>query len=97
MAAGVLEGLRSIGLSVPEDVSVVGYDDVSWAGLTSPPLTTVRQSISLLSQSAVRTVLGSGEGSRRPARTELAIAPQLVVRRTTAAAPSVRGGPPYRG
>ncbi|MFC0674142.1 LacI family DNA-binding transcriptional regulator [Brachybacterium hainanense] len=87
MASGALEGLRSIGLSTPEDVSVLGYDDVSWAGLTTPPLTTIRQSVSLMARSAVRTVLAGGQGSRRPTRTELAIRPQLIVRGSTGAAP----------
>lgn len=87
MAAGALEGLRSIDLRIPEDVSVIGYDDVSWAGLTTPPLTTVRQSVTLMARAAVRAVLAGGEGSRRPSRTELAIRPQLIVRGSTGAAP----------
>lgn len=87
MAAGALEGLRSQGLSVPRDVSVVGYDDVFWASLTDPPLTTVRQAVGPIARAAVRTALGGGEDSRRPARTEVVFRPQLVVRGSTAAAP----------
>lgn len=87
MAAGALEGVRSLGLSVPTDISVVGYDDVSWASLTSPPLTTVRQAISQMARAAVVSALGGGEQSRRPARSEVVVRPQLVVRGSTAAAP----------
>ncbi|MGY5763688.1 LacI family DNA-binding transcriptional regulator [Brachybacterium sp. DNPG3] len=87
MAAGALEAIHSLGLSVPSDVSVVGYDDVFWASLTNPPLTTVRQAVASLSRAAVRAVLAGGESSRRPARTEVVVRPQLVVRGTTAAAP----------
>ncbi|WP_434176878.1 LacI family DNA-binding transcriptional regulator [Brachybacterium conglomeratum] len=87
MAAGALEGVRSLGLAVPRDVSVVGYDDVFWASLTNPPLTTVRQAVGSIARAAVRTALGGGEGSRRPARTEVVFRPQLVVRGSTAAAP----------
>lgn len=88
MAAGVLEGVRSLGLSVPGDISVVGYDDVFWAALTNPPLTTVRQAVGSIARAAVRTALsGSSEESRRPARTEVVVRPQLVVRGSTAAAP----------
>lgn len=87
MAAGALEGVRSQGLSVPRDVSVVGYDDVFWASLTDPPLTTVRQAVGPIARAAVRTALGGGEDSRRPARTEVVFRPQLVVRGSTAAAP----------
>lgn len=87
MAAGALEGVRSQGLRVPQDVSVVGYDDVSWASLTHPPLTTVRQAVGPIARAAVRTALSGGEESRRPARTEVVVRPQLVVRGSTAAAP----------
>ena len=87
MAAGALEGVRSQGLNVPRDVSVAGYDDVSWAALTSPPLTTVRQAVGSIARAAVRSALGGGEDSRRPARTEVVVPPQLIVRGSTAAAP----------
>lgn len=92
MAAGALEGVRSLGLSVPQDVSVVGYDDVFWASLTHPPLTTVRQAVPQIARAAVRTALAAGEGSRRPLRTEVVVRPQLVVRGSTAAAPAVAPG-----
>lgn len=89
MAAGALEAVRSQGLVVPRDVSVVGYDDVFWASLTNPPLTTVRQAVGSIARAAVRTALGGGEDSRRPARTEVVVQPQLVVRGSTAAVPEV--------
>ena len=87
MAAGALEGVRSLGLAVPRDVSVVGYDDVFWASLTNPPLTTVRQAVGSIARAAVRTALSGGEDSRRPTRTEVVVRPQLIVRGSTAAAP----------
>lgn len=87
MAAGAIEGSRAVGRSVPGDVSVVGYDDVQWAPLTSPALTTVRQAIPEMSRSAVRAVLERGESSRRSAHSEVAVRPQLIVRGSTAAAP----------
>ena len=92
MAAWVLEGVRSHGLSVPEDISVVGYDDVFSAGLTDPPLTTVRQAVNSIARAAVRAALGGGEESRRPARTEVVVRPQLIVARSTAAAPEGSAG-----
>ncbi|HIY25404.1 MAG TPA: LacI family transcriptional regulator [Candidatus Brachybacterium merdigallinarum] len=91
MAAGALEGVRSLGLTVPEDVSVVGYDDVFWAALTNPPLTTVRQAVTSIARAAVRAALAGGEQSRRPARTEVVVRPQLVSRGSTAAAPGTAG------
>lgn len=87
MAAGVIDGARSAGASIPDDVSVVGHDDVAWAELATPPLTTVRQNVPLMAQSAVRALLSSGEGRRRPPRTELLVRPQLIVRGSTTTAP----------
>lgn len=87
MAAGALEGVRSQGLSVPREISVVGYDDVFWASLTNPPLTTVRQAVGSIARAAVRAALGGGEDSRRPARTEVVVRPQLIMRGSTGAAP----------
>src|SRR5699024_11998146 len=88
MAAGALEGVRSQGLSVPRDVSVAGYDDVFWAALTNPPLTTVRQAVGSIARAAVRTALGAGEGSRRPASNEAVVLHQLIVRGSPADAPA---------
>ncbi|HJG91196.1 MAG TPA: LacI family transcriptional regulator [Brachybacterium massiliense] len=87
MAAGALEGVRSLGLRVGRDISVAGYDDVFWASLTNPPLTTVRQAVGSIARAAVRTALSGGEDSRRPTRTEVVVRPQLIVRGSTAAAP----------
>lgn len=87
MAAGALEGVRSQGLSVPREISVVGYDDVFWASLTNPPLTTVRQAVGSIARAAVRAALGGGEDSRRPARTEVVVRPQLIMRGSTGVAP----------
>lgn len=90
MASGAIDGAHSMGASVPDDVSIVGHDDVAWTELTTPPLTTIRQNVPLMAQSAVRALLSAGEGSRRPPRTELLVRPQLVVRGTTTAAPQPR-------
>jgi DNA-binding LacI/PurR family transcriptional regulator len=93
MAAGAVAGARSLGLQVPTDLSVVGFDDIAWARLTSPPLTTLRQDVALMSRAVARIVLGpdthdgSQAGSRRPERTESWVSPQLIVRGSTAAAP----------
>ena len=91
MASGVIDGVRSLGLSVPADVSVVGYDDVPWAPLISPPLTTMRQAYPELSRAAVDAVLGRAGDSRRAARSEVTLPSQLIVRGSTAAAPRRRG------
>ncbi|GGS27514.1 MULTISPECIES: LacI family DNA-binding transcriptional regulator [Actinokineospora] len=85
MALGVYEALRRRGLRVPEDVSVVGFDDLPEARWSSPPLTTVRQPMAEMGKLAVRTVqrLLRGEEIDSP-RVELAT--ELVVRDSTAPA-----------
>jgi LacI family transcriptional regulator len=84
MALGVYEAVRKKGLRVPEDISVVGFDDLPEARWASPPLTTVRQPLAEMGKLAARTVLRmlQGEGVESP-RVELAT--RLVVRESTAA------------
>ncbi len=85
MALGVYEALRRRGLRVPDDVSVVGFDDLPEARWSSPPLTTVRQPMTEMGKLAVRMLLRlvRGEEVDTP-RVELAT--ELVVRDSTAPA-----------
>jgi len=57
MAAGALNALREVGLTVPDDVSLVGYDDVLLARYLYPPLTTVRQPITEMGRAAAQLAL----------------------------------------
>ncbi|SFC02087.1 LacI family DNA-binding transcriptional regulator [Streptomyces aidingensis] len=84
MALGAIEALRRRGLRVPQDVSVVGFDDLPEVKWSSPPLTTVRQPLAEMGKLAARTVLrlARGEDVDSP-RVELAT--ELVVRSSTAA------------
>jgi DNA-binding LacI/PurR family transcriptional regulator len=88
MALGLLGGLADLGLEVPADVSVVGFDDVADAAQYRPPLTTVRQDFDALAQRAVaRLVLAieSGGAGALAGGAELVEA-RLVPRRSTAPA-----------
>jgi LacI family transcriptional regulator len=85
-AIGALRALRRAGIGVPEQVSVVGFDDIDLAAWTDPPLTTIRQPIDALSRWAVDHLVdllgGAGDGgSSSPA----VLQPELVVRGSTAA------------
>ncbi|MFG1706274.1 LacI family DNA-binding transcriptional regulator [Nonomuraea sp. M3C6] len=82
-ATGVYAAIQQRGLSVPRDMSVVGFDDVPVAQWISPPLTTVRQPIAELGALAIRTLLAHEEGTELPqGRVELST--KLVVRGSTA-------------
>jgi LacI family xylobiose transport system transcriptional regulator len=85
MALGVLEAARMLGLSVPRDVSVVGYDDLEIAHWSGPPLTTVRQPLAEMGEQAALLALDAQDGALRAARVDLATS--LVVRESTAPPP----------
>jgi DNA-binding LacI/PurR family transcriptional regulator len=82
-ALGVLRAAREAGLRVPEDLSVVGFDDIPLSAWSTPPLTTVHQPLAEMAAVAVRTLLEntSSDGTLRH-RVELAT--DLVVRESTA-------------
>ena len=57
MAVGALRALREAGKHVPEDVAIIGYDDLPFAARTDPPLTTVRQPIDRAGLIAAETLM----------------------------------------
>jgi DNA-binding LacI/PurR family transcriptional regulator len=85
LALGAIRAARRSGLSVPADVSVVGYDDSAFMSCTDPPLTTVRQPIDAIGRAAVEMLAGQIEGSAVSAD-ELFFDPEIVARGSTAAA-----------
>jgi DNA-binding LacI/PurR family transcriptional regulator len=87
MAAGVLRAATELGRQVPGDLSVVGYDDSEVAGYLSPPLTTVRQDLTGVGRSCVSVLLSAMQGEKPEWSTRL-LAPELVVRSSTAPPPS---------
>jgi DNA-binding LacI/PurR family transcriptional regulator len=86
MALGAIRQARSMGLTVPGEVSVVGYDDSTIMAFTDPPLTTIRQSVEAMGDAAVRALLDEIGGEGTP-RDEYVFRPELVVRGSTGAAP----------
>jgi DNA-binding LacI/PurR family transcriptional regulator len=87
LALGAVRAARREGLRVPEDLSVVGYDDSALMACTDPPLTTVRQPIEAIGRAAVEMLVGQIEGSSVPPE-ELFFEPEIVARGSTASAPS---------
>ncbi|WP_432561814.1 LacI family DNA-binding transcriptional regulator [Kineococcus sp. SYSU DK003] len=81
LAIGVLNECVRRGVRVPDELAVVGYDDIGFAATATVPLTSVRQPRELLGRTAVELLLAQVEG--RPAQ-QIVFEPELVVRRSTA-------------
>lgn len=81
-AIGAIWALREQGLRVPEDVSVVGFDDIPGSAFSNPALSTVRQPLFRMGQIAARTIIERIEGKGEYAE-EIAIEPEFVVRQST--------------
>jgi len=104
LAVGLIRGFSQTGVRVPQDVSVMGFDDVIWGELITPALSTVRQNTAAIAQAAVRMALGEKDLHR-------AVPVELVPRGSTgpchdfrhpptdspAASPPPRGALPARG
>lgn len=82
MALGIVHGLHDRGIRVPEDLSVVGFDDAPFSRHSIPPLTTVRQPFGLLGAAVVDVLIAAVDGRAIPQRTK--IPPELVVRLSSA-------------
>lgn len=83
LALGAIRAVRRLGMRVPDDVSVVGYDDSAFMMCTDPPLTTVRQPIEAMGRAAVSILVSQIEGAH-VSPDELLFEPELVVRGSTA-------------
>ncbi|WP_341679362.1 LacI family DNA-binding transcriptional regulator [Niveibacterium sp. SC-1] len=83
-AFGAMTAIREAGLRIPEDISVVGFDDIPASSLVSPALTTVRQPIYQMGRSAVNTLLAL-MARIEPATQVVSLPTELVIRQSTAA------------
>jgi DNA-binding LacI/PurR family transcriptional regulator len=88
-AIGSIQAFQEAGLRVPEDVSVVGFDDIRIAVHNNPTLTTVRQPLEKMGETAARTLLERLE-DHTPWMPKIVIEPELVVRDSTGPAPTER-------
>jgi alanine racemase len=86
MALGAIAAVRSWGASVPEDVSVIGFDGTPAMAFTDPPLTTLRQPVGRMA-AAIATMLVAQMNGDRQVQTQV-FRPELVVGQTTAPAPA---------
>jgi LacI family transcriptional regulator len=96
MALGALEAARSVGRCIPDDLSVIGFDDIPFAALSNPPLTTVGQPIRQLGEQAADLLLRAIQGGEPPAveasaQPNVLLPNRLIVRESTAAPRHARG------
>ncbi|MBK8460164.1 MAG: LacI family DNA-binding transcriptional regulator [Micropruina sp.] len=82
IALGAVRGARELGLHVPDDFSIIGYDGSLLTAYTDPPLTTIRQPVDTIAQTTVEALIDDIAGRPVP-HTEITIQPELVVRDST--------------
>ncbi len=78
-AFGAMDAIREFGLRIPDDISIIGFDDVPQASFVYPKLTTVRQPLEQMGRIAVKLLLEQIEDQSRPPQ-RVALATQLIIR-----------------
>jgi DNA-binding LacI/PurR family transcriptional regulator len=85
-AIGAIRALKDAGLTVPGDVSVVGFDDIQSAAYATPSLTTVRQPLAAMGKRGAQILLERIENREKEFPSEIVMEPELIVRESTAPA-----------
>jgi LacI family transcriptional regulator len=91
-AIGAIRALKDAGLTVPGDVSVVGFDDIQSAAYSTPSLTTVRQPLMEMGKRGAQVLLERIANRNTEYPSEIVMAPDLVIRESTGAASAKRKG-----
>jgi DNA-binding LacI/PurR family transcriptional regulator len=90
-ALGAIRAINDAGLRIPDDVSVVGFDDIAVAVFATPSITTIRQPLQQMGETAARVLLDRLRNNRKH-RAEIAVEPELIVRESTGPARDRSGG-----
>jgi LacI family transcriptional regulator len=85
LALGLLQRAVSLGVRVPEDLAIVGYDDIDFAAAAAVPLTSVRQPRRLLGRTAAKLLLEEAENPDQHTHQQVVFTPELVARASTRA------------
>ena len=94
-AIGVIRAIHDAGLRVPQDVSVVGFDDIISAAYQNPSLTTVRQPLREMGSEGAQVLLDLIANPQKELPAEIVMQPELIVRESTGPAPAaINGGQP---
>ncbi len=97
MALGALHAVRAHRLRVPEDISVIGFDDIAMAAHTNPPLTTISQPKYRMGRMAMQILRRMIQGQPPPEEGYTLMESPLIVRESTAPAPGTNGSIPTNG
>ncbi len=84
MAIGAMTAIRNSGLAVPEDISIVGFDNIELAAAITPTLTTIAQPIDEIARCATDLLIQRLKGSRKEANRRVILQAELVKRESTA-------------
>lgn len=82
MAIGCCAAIRSVGLSIPKDISVMGFDNIPFSKYLSPPLTTISQPTKDIGETCIRLLLDIIEG-KTPDKTQYILPHELIIREST--------------
>ena len=82
IALGAMKALQEMGMRIPEDVSIVGFDDLPFCEISSPPLTTLRVPNREMGKMAVRRLAEMIEGIAADAVIKTQVCPRIVYRST---------------
>src|SRR5690606_23960922 len=85
-AFGAMDAVRDVGLQMPYDISIVGFDDIPQASIVYPKLTTVRQPLEQMGSVAVKMLLAQIEDRSLPPQ-RVVLATQLIIRDSSAPCP----------
>jgi DNA-binding LacI/PurR family transcriptional regulator len=88
VAISIQRALWELGIAIPDDVSVIGYDDIAWAGLIIPALTTLRIPLAEMARAAIELVMGRIDTPRR--RSRYLRFPVSIIERESVGAPAQR-------
>jgi DNA-binding LacI/PurR family transcriptional regulator len=83
MAIGAMRAIAERGLRIPDDISVVGVDDIEAGAFHNPPLTIIRQPVEEMTRASIEMPLNL-INNQTPSEIQVSLAPSLVVRQTTA-------------
>lgn len=82
LALGIISGLKEEGYRVPEDISVVGYDNIGFGKFSEPNLSTINQPIERLAEEAIKLLIDKLKSNKKNTKKNIVIEPELIIRKS---------------